>query len=1312
MATSNNVVKGTSDEVLDEYPMLHEDEDDEDVSDVDEFPMNEEDDYDDTDEQLDHTSGAEPEYEIEVNLSTLANFYLDLERSEGIPFKSIRHTYFDKDLKNLVKLEGLDYDSLILSLDKEEDKPYLDLLSGMYNFKLEHIEPYFDTTNRQKLIDLLMVVSKPIFDKVIEKSEGKITGSLASHLPLEAEDEDIEGNEEDIDMMTVVNVVETIMATYEELYAPCFLNRPEGILTSKGVLTFNKDGSRGIKKNGKSFTPGIYAQINARFGGYLGTEYEEKTIGSHCFSNDKLVKAYMPLYHLYNINGIKSDGTKVDSWADFKHYLEGDVTLKVKKVLQKIPDDSILSIQTDLIALFTNCIIIENFDISKSLGITYRIGNDNYKRMDSLFKDTEALNLMFAKSLGEIISCAYGEFKVGKLFYVFDKNAYAKEILFAYKAYENMIRSGVKPSISRVVVGKKLDGTDYVVNLAQDTIKLIGIQGASRSGKGVLTLNILATIFGEGHPALYLDFKPDMAVALWDMEQKFNAMGYNAKLYSVDGKDGFSGNKRSPRYFPFGRGTPEGFPLSRNSFNIVPYLKSLQLFCAAVQLRARKQEGYGTTKRIFVIMDEAQGFSREFLPLMNTMRGISVLEEKARGKGSTEQTEHEAYANRFTKIFDLDLPKELNNVRDVTGGTGNAAMLIIGQKVKPDEWSVEVEEPGKGTKVTVPYNKSFMYKLLVQTNLKFIGKNAGTGTEYGVSKLSIPGSSYVNDEKIMGYWVATSDPKPTPDTSTIFKSYLTLNDNDFTPERYQNKDFDAMKYTSGILKSLSESDKQRVIKEELLDGNQVRDSVGFSGLMRMIAGGDDKSLAENMSAGYNLIDKLFRDSGLSERYSCLEEYVHDCSLDSLFTVQEISDAVSRGGSIFSNGAGGESGDLMGDGTGVGPSWENDTLPNADFSSPIIAPVVGGVEAPAAETRGIPKIFSPNSDDLNEADVEDLNEGSSDGSAFDTPDTVPAFGGQQEPESWDNQFDEPDGMPEDGNTFAGGLDTNANEDFDLPPIREVSQPNSETPINVHESNGHIETPVNEQINHPNVYSEPIQLDHSVLQNIDNKGDFSAVAALNNVSAQLVGWIGNMVGTLDRVQQFEIGSSGIRINGYAFRPKLSPEFIQALPFDLKAQVARGNLSELFNFRDLKKFPNLEVLGIDDTRLAEGRAINELGLPNKDPWYKLLQKRSILRLVVINGSEIYDKESSDLYEYGPPKQGEQITQKMSEAYDKKPFNETPLGRIWQTRPAKIAGKALGATAGVKAVGIGIAIFGGWGLLFGAFAGYGAYRKYVKKD
>lgn len=1271
---------------------LDEDEDDEIVEDTnpelesyEDFKMDEDDDDEDAIEDLSQEEESQPQIS---ELDALVVKIAEIKESKNLDLTKLRYLIFDTELRKTALSHGLSYDDMLLGTTPQ-DKNYNDLFVAMFPAMKSILASQAKPQQRPNLIKCLTET----LDRIIQTSE-----------PEESKESDTDEllEEDEVDEAEVENVVTAVLKVYDSLYGPCFLSRPKGILTAKGILVFDEKSQKPkILATGKTFAKSLYGAVNGASDGVLGTEVRPDLISSSYFdANGNVESFYSPMYHLFNAMGLQrlADGSfkRVNKWAEYRIYLKKDLEYKVTNVLKNVKREDTLSLQRDLITLFTNCVILVDFDIVRAFELRYSINGVASNLGDIILRQSEAL---FAKPFGEVISNEHDEFRVYNLLYVFDKEAYTSEILFSYKAYENMIRSGNKPDLKNVIVGKLLDGKDYTVNLDDNTVKAIGIQAGSRSGKGVLTLNIMASILANGNPLLYLDYKPDMSSALWDMERKINAEGHNARIFSIDALGGKTKSSSPVRYYPFGMNAPSDLPLDSTEWALFPYLKTLQLFALLVEMRHK--EMYNRDKKIFVIMDEMQGFSKAYMPMIAKLQEYAKDERKKAGKGG-EVSETVNLAERIATIFGNQLKTNLTAVRDVTGGTGKAAMILLGQKVNPDEWAVDVIEGGRTRKL--PWKESFAATLLASTDLKLIGKNAGAGTVYGLKNLNsrkTPGADLVDSEDTRGYWVATSAVQPTDDSSKVFKSYLTLNENDFDLDEYNANGTRNLPYTGGVLSGISrELDIQRVIYDDFLDkdGN-VRESVGLFGLMKLITP-QANELAENVSQGYMAMNQLFMDLGFSNKYSCIEEYLHDASPDSFYAYAELKDILTGAS---------ESDDSDIDETFMGDPDENPAYVNPSA----VANQTQGTQQPSQQGES----NHTGTLDWGDEDRKPVNNG-------DLPEYNPIkIVGEATPPNAVDPLKQPiiGGIP-DENALEGVQETGAMDSrFNVP------NPAYENPA--YENPEYMEDPTNmpytaqdaEIVQHalkydlpvsPNdveerlpQYKEKIHMDFNPFKRSRNTA-FNSLNAVKMISDRLLREISSATGGLDRVEIVEFTATHMIINNIVFKPQFNAEFVQDLPFEIKYQVEQGNITELFFFGDLKKFPNMMVLRIDDLRLAEGRVRREVGISPRADWYRVYYKYRNLRELYIAGTKISTPEEAMAYEQNG-RNGYDMEQQIINNTNPKHTNSKPstMQGVWSSPTANMMTGTLGSNLGSKAM-FGLAtFFGAWGAFFGALKGSDRY-------
>lgn len=148
-----------------------------------------------------------------------------------------------------------------------------------------------------------------------------------------------------------------------------------------------------------------------------------------------------------------------------------------------------------------------------------------FVRKDMVTPDSEVYQITFNGS-GNIQAPLETEIKgISVLMYSHTSNPKIAdaEPLFAYKALESIQARGEVLSPTSLILGKALDGTLLLsqnsdlarIKLWQNLVH--AINSGSRSGKGVMTSNAVATSVAAGRPVFPGDRKPDTGVAFYDM---------------------------------------------------------------------------------------------------------------------------------------------------------------------------------------------------------------------------------------------------------------------------------------------------------------------------------------------------------------------------------------------------------------------------------------------------------------------------------------------------------------------------------------------------------------------------------------------------------------------------------------------------------------------------------------------------------------------------------------------------------------------------------------------------------------------------
>lgn len=232
--------------------------------------------------------------------------------------------------------------------------------------------------------------------------------------------------------------------------------------------------------------------------------------------------------------------------------------------------------------------------------------------------------------------------------------------LWGYKVQQMNLTRGVAASADNILLGEAMDGREIYAS-SKKTVSLQNnvvhnIFAGSRSGKGVMTMNIIIPQLASGKALFYLDNKPDMASALWSMSGHtlFTVNGGNLGNDS-GGQWAFEGNansadanigstigylKRHPELF-------EVFSSTEKAVRDFVYVRAMEFLLGLAFARAK---GLITSKDLHgadglvVVMDEVtrldESLNRDFFS-MATNIGLEMLSASKQNLDKTEYTDAE-----------------------------------------------------------------------------------------------------------------------------------------------------------------------------------------------------------------------------------------------------------------------------------------------------------------------------------------------------------------------------------------------------------------------------------------------------------------------------------------------------------------------------------------------------------------------------------------------------------------------------------------------------------------------------------------------
>ena len=704
-------------------------------------------------------------------------------------------------------------------------------------------------------------------------------------------DSAIKEADENIDRAVLNKTVNSIMNVYDIIYAPMFEANPCGVLTSSGVLSIRSDNALNIIGEGKVYALDMHKGIKSKYGD-LVREYdyhnEELNASSLVNSDGSLIYNYIPNFHARNIFGVYRDKEtntlkREKNWKKFRQILVKALTGIISNIMKEF-DGNVLKLSGSIVELFTNVIIIEEFDINKLLKASMKFNSINNEYGDcsgvgQMIKSGEIFGL--DTSMIEVVNNSISESGVHELLVVFDKKTYKGEILFAYKPLQRIIESGGRVGLQHTLLGRDILGHNVTFNFASIEAVCSLVLAGSGSGKGVVTLNMLATFIAEGCPTVYVDWKPEMAAMLWDLER---ATG--ARILSIDGLLGRT--KRSTPVRDYGTGyNKPNIPDITDKLNVLSYIKMFQLLVMSAKARNVGYNGMTAEgKKMQFILDEAQVMNKYFTTLKGSVEKYLKGNKPTKDKPATPEYN---YVKRLNAVFE-SIYSGAMEFRNTTGRTGNVGVIMLGQQGDCKSWA-------EGA-----FKRDPIGFLVGTCSMKLLGKGATGSNTYELNDCSPKGAELLGS---MGHFALV--PKAVASRSDnnvikVIKTYLVLNENDYNENN-------PGPFTSGMLSNIADPTiKENLINNDLYpcdeNGNRyVNPLVGFRGLVEYLGKNiPNFDLKHNLELGYIEIEKLLTGLGIlgeGSRYRDIEGYLFDCSEDSLFTNDELSALIKSGEKVSS-----------------------------------------------------------------------------------------------------------------------------------------------------------------------------------------------------------------------------------------------------------------------------------------------------------------------------------------------------------------------------------------------------------------------------
>lgn len=1177
-------------------------------------------------------------------------------------------------------------------------------------------------------------------------------------------------------------VCDQIMTILTSIYSASFITKPHGVLSRSGIICIDKQrktpiidtpmrvlSTNLVKTLDKVFNDNGVAYVKEK-----NAPLHDLTIRTNVFTeNGDLVYNYLPMYHLMNIYGFIPTGDgqyrEESKLGVVLKYVREDIGTKVKAMMKHGMEKgfNVNELELNLISLFTNVVIVRELNRTKSMSLKYHLSVTGLKGSNNRFLtgeefaheiDRNAEELLGSK-LGKTVTLKQDDKGVIDFLYVYNFESYSKELLFTYKLFQNMIDSGTAPNLSSLVLGRKVDGSPYTLNMAEAGFLSMSIIAGSRSGKGVMTMGVVASVVGGGGSLVYLDFKPDMAGVFWELERKLSAeTGKEVRIFSIDGKDDktVKGNIAPNRLYSYRDTLPSYMQVNFNGFKYsqlrnISYIKGLCLVMMMVQYKRKynstpfyKSRTYGKSTQLVTVIDEFQTFNK--LWGANIGAFLAEFDIKKEGKKGELSQEVLDYL-QLLKEFQSSLSNEIGQYYTMYGGEASATLIALGQSTVPKDWDWG----------DLPSYKTPYYNVINKASARLLGANHGTGTKYNlwgngkVKPSDVAGGHFV-DKNMMGYFGFHKGSEVSSAGSIdILKSYFVLNFNDVDHIMRQDgsPDYNLLdkenKFTGGLLANQgSDAERNDLFYNELTTSEgQVNRLIGFDGVMMQLLQGiyPDKSsneilylLAETLGSGYDLAWDAMLSAGLTG-YSCVEEYLYDCRPEALMTPTALVEKIMENGNkginwadpstppppnVWSN-TGGQTGLAEGEDFEDFGGYTERTENNQYVEPQPIRNSENANNVTFGEENGhIEDEWNGNNIETNPFDgVKPTNEVNTayennhhydseyDGLYVDKS-MEPSVEQQDEFPFEDPYEDEEPPVTQQASAVSHTMPKQDTGQQQVAPVREQRPTPVRETAPISQGTINTPTPLRQIHDDSNAYTEPLKLKvNDVAYRETNFGD---IALTKTTSWALLEAIANMTGGLDGVFSISFGGVHMTVNGEVFKPKIDPEVIESLPYTKKRRVMAGDYSELFFFEHLKEFKRLNTVIFENINQAEGRARDELRLHPSREWTELFNRFPTLMRIQVGGIQ-YTREEWMRGSTSKAKEGyemrEGILDSMKKAFGAVPRYAKPTNDfVNRSTPLRIFKNATVATAATWATLSIATAFGGWGLLWGAFVGYGAYK------
>ena len=1053
-------------------------------------------------------------------------------------------------------------------------------------------------------------------------------------------------------------VIQELLKRYSALFSSGYeVNKPAGILTKEGIVKVS-GSSRTVVEDTVSTTK-MYSVVSSNLefseldtrsivgiANAIYSNYSQGNTKVLYFPNKMLEFAYglcAPTGENQDSLNTYTKHSDANNWSKYRsNELEKAVKALVKRstvgfIMNIMEDDDYRS--KDITDRLGNFLIYLQACLSTCVLFTeYKTGNINGEHEVASFKlricDPEGH--LINKDLTPVLLQEAFMGGVGKVPFSYPPRVetdvclveYAHEFnhdmaqatpLFAYKALESLKEQGMELSFQNLILGMAengsiLKGSSSGVNLTKNLTH--NICAGSQAGKGVMTLNILASGIASNKNIFYLDDKPDMASLL-----KYLA----PNMVVINGSDIQPGYDAFNQWQNITLGNVPDEVLE--AFNINPswsdlgdliYMRTLKLVIALLMVRGSGhiEDCFGGKEGILLVADEFSNFQRRYMSMISSLTSIlpPVTIEKARKSVDEEKmsvTEfnrvynnagYYALAYLNSMMADVEYLKAKKDAGYDPLETARSDVFVIGQTLERGMFdyeefketfskssasgrykSIDAKGVTKGSfavgEQSIPFNL-----VNFKTADAFFGRNMDDGRDKYLAQTNKQSKARGRlDDKASNFAYMSTFSETTrkkivhgseteninlANNCTYFKPFLILNSSGENDECVK-KMFNRVQKNAGI------SPEELIsINPSYNDSSRINEAIGFIDYINMAGISDAKGVLEKSASIFNyLVQNVLHYPG------DWFQFVTDFSPEWLFTIRDVVDAVETGNCALFN-----------------PMTNPILQEYVDFNPDRFG---GNFEdATTKSERVMDDFFFTESTNEDFSDMDAIKKAENERLGDFMGDNDYLHEDEEFDFSDDNSFYEPLRESEITET---GTEVPEQKDEEVDKILDLINQLKALGVNVAVDTE--EEPVYQQ-------SEPTSFGEE-FERMDYKEDITSLETLIDL---ITNDVITKFGGLERFTSFKVIGGSIIVNGYYYRCRVKDLYAKNIPYDIRRDINSGNISKLFNYSALLGMVHIRDLEFDSLSFTYDYVSSQLGYGNSISVDKFFNNFRSLQVLTI--------------------------------------------------------------------------------------------------